>query len=276
MSVPPRCGVGTPHRPAGDSPVATPRGCRPRSLIVFVAGYRAGVPTTITLSRVPTCLPVRPRARRTRENGAWSPAPRPAASPTRRARTSSSTPRAGSSTSARPRACAAGSRTTSSAGTCSGAHPPDGAGRRPRRVDRVEQRGRGVLPRVQPHQAAPAALQHPAEGRQVVPVPRGHARRGVAAGDGAARPEAQGRALLRSVRARVRDPRDARPPAAHVPDPDVHQGQVRPAPPARPAVPLRAHREVRGAVRRRDRPRGVRRPRRGAARLPRRRARRRC
>ena len=50
----------------------------------------------------------------------------------------------------------------------------------------VAQRGRGALPRVQPHQAAPAPLQHPAEGRQVVPVPRGHPRRGVAAGDGAA------------------------------------------------------------------------------------------
>ena len=50
--------------------------------------------------------------------------------------------------------------------------------------------------------------------------------------------------------------------AAHVPDPHVHEVEVRPAPPARPAVPLRAHREVRGAVRRRDRPRGVRRARR--------------
>ena len=38
-----------------------------------------------------------------------------------------------------------------------------------------------------------------------------------------------------------------------------------------PAVPLRAHREVRGAVRRRRHPRGVRRPRPGADRLPRRR-----
>ena len=87
-------------------------------------------------------------------------------------------------------------------------------------------------------------------------------------------PEAQGRALLRALRARVRDPRDARPAAAHVPDPHVHEVEVRPAPPARPPVPLRAHREVRGAVRRRDRPRRVRRARRRAARLPRRRARR--
>ena len=72
-------------------------------------------------------------------------------------------------------------------------------------------------------------------------------------------PEAQGRPLLRPVRARLRDPRDARPAAAHVPDPHVHERQVRPAPPARPAVPLRAHREVRGAVRRRHRPRRLRR-----------------
>ena len=35
--------------------------------------------------------------------------------------------------------------------------------------------------------------------------------------------EAQGRPLLRAVRPRVRDPRDARPAAAHVPDPHVHQ-----------------------------------------------------
>ena len=117
----------------------------------------------------------------------------------------------------------------------------------------VEERGRGVLPRVQPHQAAQAPVQHPAEGRQVVSVPRGHARRGVAAGDGDARPAPQGRPLLRALRARVRDPGDARPAAAHVPDPDVHELEVRPAPPARPAVPLRAHREVRGAVRRRHR-----------------------
>ena len=72
------------------------------------------------------------------------------------------------------------------------AHPPDGADGRPRRVDRRQERGRGVLPRVQPHQAAQAALQHPAEGRQVVPVPRGHARRGVAAGDGDARQKRKG------------------------------------------------------------------------------------
>ena len=127
-------------------------------------------------------------------------------------------------------------------------------GRGDGRVDRGPQRGRGAVPRVQPHQGAPAAVQHPAEGRQVVPVPRGDPRRGVAAGDGHAGQEAQGRPLLRSVRPRVRDPRDARPPAAHVPDPHLHQRQVPTPPAARPAVPLRPHREVRRAVRRRGRP----------------------
>ena len=152
------------------------------------------------------------------------------------------------------------------------AHLPDGADGRSRRVDRRQERGRGVLPRVQPHQAAQAALQHPPQGRQVVSVPRGHARRGVAAGDGDARPAPQGRPLLRALRPRLRDPRDARPPAAHVPDPHVHELEVRPASSARPPVSLRAHREVRGAVRRRHRPRRLHEARAGAARLPRRRA----
>ena len=130
------------------------------------------------------------------------------------------------------------------------AHPPDGRHGRLGRVDRGAQRGRGAVPRVQPHQEAPAPLQHPLQGRQVVPVPRHHPRRGVAPGDGDAGRQAQGRPLLRALRPRVRDPRDARPAAAHLPDPHVHQGQVRPLPPPRAPVPLRAHREVLRAVRR--------------------------
>ena len=162
---------------------------------------------------------------------------------------------------ARPRACAAGCRTTSRRRShCCPTHPPDGAAGRHRRVDRGPQRGRGALPRVQPHQAAPAPLQHPAarttSRTRTSRSPSTRSGRGRWCMRGA---EAQGRPLLRSVRARVRDPRDPRPPAAHVPDPHVHEQQVRPAPPARPPVPLRAHREVRGAVRRRHRPRRVRR-----------------
>ena len=59
------------------------------------------------------------------------------------------------------------------------------------------------------------------------------------------RGQAQGGPLLRPVRARLRHPRDPRPPPAHVPDPHVHQEQVRPPRPPGPAVPLRPHREVR-------------------------------
>ncbi len=157
-------------------------------------------------------------------------------------------------------------------GVTAGAHAADGRRRRERRVDRGQERGRGVLPRVQPHQAAPAPVQHPPQGRQVVPVPRRHARRGMAAGDGDAGRQAEGRPLLRAVRARVRHPGDARPAAADVPDPHVHAGEVRSPSPPRAPVPLRAHREVRGAVRRGRRARRLRPTGRRPARVPRRRS----
>ena len=50
-----------------------------------------------------------------------------------------------------------------------------------------------------------------------LPVPRGHPRRGVPAAPGDARCQAQGRALLRAVLARLGHPRDARPAAAGLP-----------------------------------------------------------
>ena len=75
----------------------------------------------------------------------------------------------------------------------------------------------------------------------------------VAAGVGDARPQAQGHPLLRSVRPRLRDPRHARSAAAQLPDPHVQPGEVQPARAARPSVPAVPHREVRRAVRRRDR-----------------------
>ena len=56
--------------------------------------------------------------------------------------------------------------------------------------------------------------------------------------------QAQGRPLLRPLRPRLRHPRDARPAAAHVPDPHLLRQQVRPPPAARPAVPAVPHREV--------------------------------
>ena len=91
------------------------------------------------------------------------------------------------------------------------------------------------------------------QGRQELPVPRRHHERRVAPGHGDAGLEAQGRALLRSLRPRLRHPRDARPAAAHVPDPHLLGQQARPPREAGQAVPAVPHREVLGPVRRRDR-----------------------
>ena len=80
----------------------------------------------------------------------------------------------------------------------------------------------------------------------------------VAPADGDARPQAQGRALLRALRPRLRDPRDARPAAAHLPAAHLLGQQVQPAPAPRAAVPAVPHREVLRAVRRRGLEGGVR------------------
>ena len=171
----------------------------------------------------------------------------------RRAPTSSRTPRDGSSTSARPRACASACRTTSRTREPAAPHRADGGHRRDGRVDPGAQRRRSADARVQPHQAAPAPVQHPAARRQELSVPRRHDERRVAPGHGHAGREAQGRPLLRALRPRLRHPRDARPAAAHVPDPHLLGQQVQPPPEAGPALPAVPHREVLGAVRRRDR-----------------------
>ena len=258
------------HWPVGGSPVATPRGCRPQGLQYApeTGTRRTSIPLVTRLAwslalrrdRDDFAVPPEGEASRARrDNGSMFTRPEPGIDP-RRARVVPVPRRRG------PGHLRGQGQEPARRGSSNYFGPPASltertrqmvARRRPRRVDRGPQRGRGAVPRVQPHQAAPAALQHPPEGRQVLPVPRGHARRGMAAGDGDAGQQAQGRALLRPVRARVRDPRDARPPPAHVPDPHVHEQQVRPPPQARPPVPLRAHREVLGAVRRRHHRRGL-------------------
>ncbi len=83
------------------------------------------------------------------------------------------------------------------------AHAPAGARRGLGRVDRRQERGRGLLLGVQPHPAAQADVQHPAQGRQELPVPGSHARRGMAACDGAARARSA-RACGTSGRTRTR------------------------------------------------------------------------
>ena len=108
-------------------------------------------------------------------------------------------------------------------------HRADGGDRRVRRVDPGPQRRRGADARVQPHQAAPAPVQHPARATTRAtrswpsPLddewPRAMVMRGS---------QAQGRPLLRALRPRLRHPRDARPAAAHLPHPHLLRQQARP------------------------------------------------
>ena len=67
--------------------------------------------------------------------------------------------------------------------------------------------------------------------------------------------QGQGQPLLRSLRPRLRHPGDARLAAAHLPDPDLQRQQVPHPPAAGQALPALPHREVLGPVRRRHRPR---------------------
>ena len=70
-----------------------------------------------------------------------------------------------------------------------------------RRVDRGPHRGRGAAARVLLIKEYRPAVQRQVPRRQELPVPRGHPERGVPAGAGDARGQAQGRPLLRPVRA---------------------------------------------------------------------------
>ena len=155
------------------------------------------------------------------------------------------------------------------------AHGPDDGGGGIGRVDDRAQRGRGADARVLPHQGARPALQRPPPRRQELPLPRRHRRRAVPAGTGDARSQAQGHPLLRAVRPRLRHPQHPRRAGALVPDPHVQPVEVPATPTPRPAVPALPHREVLGAVRRRDRGDAVPPAGRRAVRVPRRRHRRR-
>ena len=100
--------------------------------------------------------------------------------PIRPASTSSRTPAAACSTSARPSRSASGSPRISVAAARRSAGRP----RFEDRIDRLRrhrERGRGAARRAELHQAAPAGFQHPPAGRQVLPVHRHLARRGVPA-----------------------------------------------------------------------------------------------
>ena len=130
------------------------------------------------------------------------------------------------------------------------AYPPDGDDGGERRVDRRRHRGRGPPARVQLDQGVRSAVQRPLPRRQELPEPGRDAERGVPAPAGHARPQAQGRPLLRPVRARLGDPRDARHPHPRLPGPHVLQRRLQARRPDRAALPARLHRQVRGPLRR--------------------------
>ena len=162
---------------------------------------------------------------------------------------------AGSSTSARPRTCAP--RLSSYFQDIGNLHPRTATmvtTAAERRVDRGQHRGRGAAAGVLLDQGVRPALQREVPRRQVLPVARGHRRRGVPAGDGRPRRQAQGHPLLRPLQPRLGDPRDRRPAAAGLPDALVLQRRLQALRPDRPAVPARLHRQVLGALRRQGRP----------------------
>ena len=133
-----------------------------------------------------------------------------------------------------------------------GLHPRTQAcSARPPRVDWtvVAHRGRGAPAGVLLDQGVRPAVQRPVPGRQELPLPRGHARRGVPPGDGDARRQAPRRPVLRPVLARLGDPRHGRHAAPGVPGADLLGRGVQAGRPDRPPVPARLHRQVLGAVR---------------------------
>ena len=83
----------------------------------------------------------------------------------------------------------------------------------------VVHRGRGAPARVLLDQGVRPPVQRPVPRRQELSLPRGDDGRGVPARPGHARPQEEGRALLRSLRPRVGDPRHRRPAAAGLPRP---------------------------------------------------------
>ena len=129
--------------------------------------------------------------------------------------------------------------------------PPDPERHRPGRRRRGHPDGfglRGAPPRGQPHQALPAAVQRPAQGRQELSVHQGDPGRRVPAGR--AHPQAGQRRqpLLRPVRLRLERRRIDEPRPAAVPVPhlhDRHQGRCARPPAALPPV---SHQALPGSV----------------------------
>ena len=93
------------------------------------------------------------------------------------------------------------------------------------------------------------AVQRPLPRRQVLSLPGADGGGALAARPGHAGRQAQERAVLRPLRARLRHPRDARRADPGLPGPDLLELVLRPARPGPPAVPVLRHRALLGAVR---------------------------
>ena len=132
-------------------------------------------------------------------------------------------------------------------------HPVDGQHRREGRLDRGADRGRGAAAGVLLDQGVRPPVQHQVPRRQVLSLARRDAVRGVSAGHGRPRGQAQRHPLLRALLPCLGDPGDRRPAAAGVPDAVLPAGGVQEPQAARPALPARLYRQVFGAVRRPDR-----------------------
>ena len=103
---------------------------------------------------------------------------------------------------------------------------------RPDRLDRLprdRERGRGAARRAAVHQAPPAAVQHPAARRQVLPLRRDQPRRGVPAGLLHRERHRRQPGLLRPLLDRQAGARDARPARQAVPVPHLRGARARPA-----------------------------------------------
>ena len=117
-------------------------------------------------------------------------------------------------------------------------------------VTQTDSRLGGAAARGQPHQALPAALQRPAQGRQELPVHQGHARRRLPAGRADPQAGQRRQPLLRAVRLGVERRRIDEPGPPPLPVPDLHDRHPRRRARAPAAVPAVPHQALPGPVHR--------------------------
>ena len=226
----------------GDSLVAHPRGCRPRSGRCRRKPGRRSV--SVWRSAVPACAVDRLTGR-ARHTGGVVTRPLPGSIPDAPGSYQFIDRTAGCSTWARP--SRSGSASTRTSRTRPGSAPRTAQmvePGRPRRVDGGGQRVRGPAARAQPHPAVPTPLQRPAEGRQELPVAGPDRQRRVAPAGRGAGAQAHRGPVLRPLSQHRGHPGDPRPAPAVVPGADLLGHQAAAPPAAGPALPALPHRTV--------------------------------